>query len=234
VALLQLTNVKSGYDQVQILWGVDLDVCAGETVVLLGANGAGKTTILRAIIGLLPCWSGEILFEGEPVQTLKPSERIRRGIGYMSELGVFPGLSVTENIRLGGYFLRNAEVRRQSERLFALFPALAKRRGSIVTSLSGGERKMLAIAKVLVAAPKLLLLDEPSAGLAPIFVRQVIDTLKVIRSTGAALLIAEQNVPFMALAERCLLIEGGRVRLSGTRAQLAKSDAVKAAYFGLD
>jgi branched-chain amino acid transport system ATP-binding protein len=171
VALLQLTNVNSGYDQVQILWGVDRDVCTGETVVLLGANGVGKTTILRAIIGLLPCWSGEIRFEGEPVQTLKPSERIRRGIGYMSELGVFPDLSVTENIRLGGYFLSNAEVRRRSERLVALFPALAKRHGSIVTSLSGGERKMLAIAKVLVAAPKLLLLDEPSAGLAPVFVR---------------------------------------------------------------
>jgi len=100
VALLQVTNLKSGYDQVQILWGIDLDVCTSETVILLGANGVGKTTILRAIIGLLPCWSGEILFEGEPVQTLKPSERIRRGIGYMSELGVFPDLSVTENIRL--------------------------------------------------------------------------------------------------------------------------------------
>lgn len=232
--LLELKAIESGYGQVQILWGIDLDVRAGETVLLLGANGVGKTTTLRVIIGLLRCWRGEILFAGEALQALKPSERIRRGIGFMSELGVFPELSIAENIRLGGYFLGSAEVRRRCERLYGLFPALAERRGEMAASLSGGQRKMLGIAKVLVAQPKLLLMDEPSAGLAPIFVRQVIDALKVAVGTGTALLIAEQNVAFLEFSDRGFLIEGGRVRLSGTRAELAESDAVKAAYFGLE
>ena len=234
MALLELTGITAGYGEVEILWGVDLDVAVGETVLLLGANGVGKTTILRTIIGLLPCWTGEIRFDGEPLRTLKPSERIRRGIGFMSELGVFPDLSIAENIRLGGYFLGNAEVNRRSERLFALFPDLAERRRGLAASLSGGQRKMLAIAKVLVAEPKLLLMDEPSSGLAPAFVRQVIETLKVVLTTGTALLVAEQNVAFLAFADRGYLIEGGRVRLSGTRAELAENDAVKAAYFGLE
>jgi branched-chain amino acid transport system ATP-binding protein len=233
VALLELIRVASGYGKVQVLWGVDLTVAAGETVLLLGANGAGKTTILRMIVGLLPCWSGEILFEGEPLQTLSPSERIRRGIGYMSELGVFPDLSVVENIRLGGYFLANSEVRRRSERLFALFPDLVERRRTKAGSLSGGQRKMLAIAKVLVAEPKLLLMDEPSSGLAPVFVKQVINTLSSTVATGTTLLIAEQNVAFLSFADRGFLIESGRVRLSGARAELEANAAVKAAYFGL-
>jgi branched-chain amino acid transport system ATP-binding protein len=234
MALLQLTGIKAGYGEMQILWGIDLDVAAGETVLLLGANSAGKTTLLRTIIGLLACWSGDILFEGKPLQTLKPAERIRRGIAFMSELGVFPDLSVAENIRLGGYFLGNAEVRRRSERLFAVFPDLAEQRHGMAASLSGGQRKMLAIAKVLVSEPKLMLMDEPSAGLAPVFVKQVIEVLKTVRTTGTALLIAEQNVAFLALADRGFLIDGGRVRLSGTPAELAKNDAVKTAYFGLN
>ena len=227
-------GIESGYGEVQVLWGIDLDVAVGETVLLLGANGVGKATILRTVIGLLPCWSGEILFEGEPLQTLKSVERISRGIAFMLELGVFPDLSIAENIRLGGYFLGNAEVRRRSERLFTVFPDLAERRRAAAASLSGGQRKMLAIAKVLVFEPKLVLMDEPSAGLAPIFVKQVIEILKTVLKTGAALLIAEQNVAFLALGDRGVLIEGGRIRLSGTPAELAEADAVKAAYFGLD
>jgi branched-chain amino acid transport system ATP-binding protein len=234
VPLLKLTGVTSGYGQVQILWGIDLDVRAGETALLLGANGVGKTTILRTIIGLLPCWRGEILFDGEALQALKPSERIPRGIGFMSEQGIFSDLSIAENIRLGGYFLANAEVRRRCERLFMLFPDLAERRNEVAASLSGGQRKMLGIAKVLVSEPKLLLMDEPSAGLAPVFVRQVIERLKVAVGAGTTLLIAEQNVAFLEFADRGFLIEGGRVRLSGTRAELVENDSVKAAYFGLD
>ncbi|MGH6674461.1 MAG: ABC transporter ATP-binding protein [Xanthobacteraceae bacterium] len=231
--LLALKGIESGYGQVQILWGVDLDVRAGETALLLGANGVGKTTTLRTIIGLLPCWRGEITFEGQPLHDLKPSERIRRGIGFMSELGIFPDLSIAENIRLGGYFLGYAEVRRRCERLFTLFPDLAQRRNGMAASLSGGQRKMLGIAKVLIAEPKLLLMDEPSSGLAPVFVRQVIETLKVAVGGGTALLIAEQNVAFLEFADRGFLIEAGRVTLAGTRAELAENDAVKAAYFGL-
>lgn len=234
MALLELRGVDSGYGEMQILWGIDLDVQAGETVILLGANSAGKTTLLRAIIGLLPCRSGSIRFEGESIEKMTPNQRIRRGIAFMSELGVLPTLSIEENIRLGGYFLSGAEVRRRSASLYELFPDLAKKRRDLAASLSGGQRKMLGIAKVLVSGPKLLLMDEPSSGLAPVFVKQVVEVLQKSIGGGTALLLAEQNVAFLPLADRGYLIDGGRVRLSGTREELEASDAVHAAYFGLD
>ncbi|WP_287990426.1 ABC transporter ATP-binding protein [Acidiphilium sp.] len=233
MTLLALKGVESGYGPMQVLWGIDLAVNAGETVILLGANSAGKTTLLRTIIGLLPCTGGTITFDGEPVGALPPDQRIRRGIAFMSELGVFPGLTIEENIRLGGYFLSAAEVRRRSARLYDLFPALAGKRRDLAYSLSGGQRKMLVIAKVLISEPKLLLMDEPSSGLAPVFVKQVVDVLKTAITGGMTLLIAEQNVAFLPLADRGYLIDGGRVRLSGTRAELEASDAVHEAYFGL-
>ncbi len=234
MALLDVQDVESGYGEMQILWGIDLRVEPGETVILLGANSAGKTTLLRTIIGLLPCRGGTIRFEGEAIEMLTPDQRIRRGMAFMSELGVFPTLSIEENIRLGGYFLSGAEVRRRSTRLYELFPDLAKKRHDLAASLSGGQRKMLGIAKVLVSEPKLLLMDEPSAGLAPVFVKQVVEVLQTVIGGGStALLLAEQNVAFLSLADRGYLIDGGRVRLSGTPAELEASDAVHAAYFGL-
>ena len=233
MALLELQGVESGYGPMQILWGIDMEVSAGETVLLLGANSAGKTTLLRTLIGLLPCSRGSIRFEGERIDTLPPDQRIRRGIAFMSELGVFPSLSIDENIALGGYFLRDAEVKRRKTRLFDLFPALAAKRRDAAGTLSGGQRKMLGIAKVLVAEPKLLLMDEPSSGLAPVFVKQVIEVLKTTIGGGTSLLIAEQNVAFLALATRGYLIDHGKVRLSGTRAELESSDTVRETYFGL-
>lgn len=233
MALLDVQHLESGYGQMQILWGIDLTVEPGETVILLGANSAGKTTLLRTIIGLLPCRAGTIRFEGEKIETLTPNQRIRRGIAFMSELGVLPTLSIEENIRLGGYFLSGAEVRRRSAKLYELFPDLAAKRRDLAASLSGGQRKMLGIAKVLVSEPKLLLMDEPSSGLAPVFVKQVVEVLQTAIGGGTALLLAEQNVAFLPLADRGYLIDGGRVRFSGTREELEASDAVHAAYFGL-
>ena len=233
MSLLKLNQVESGYGQLQILWGVDLDVQAGETVLLLGSNSAGKSTLLRTLIGLLPCWRGSIDFDGQPLQTLPTHERIKRGIGYMSELAVFPDLSIDENMRLGGYFLGRAEVRRRRAELFELFPDLAAKRRDLASSLSGGQRKMLGIAKVLISKPKLLLMDEPSSGLAPVFVKQVIEALRSAIGGGTALLLAEQDIAFLSLADRGFLIEGGRVKLSGTRSELENSEAVREAYFGL-
>jgi branched-chain amino acid transport system ATP-binding protein len=233
MALLELHGVESGYGAMKTLWGIDLAVESGETVLLLGANSAGKTTLLRTIIGLLPCWNGSIRFEGVAIERLAPDQRIRRGIAFMSELGGFPTLTVEENIRLGGYFLSNAVVRRRSVRLFELFPDLARKRRDLAASLSGGQRKMLGVAKVLVSEPKLLLMDEPSSGLAPVFVKQLVDVLRISIGGGTALLLAEQNVAFLPLADRGYLIDGGRVRLSGARAELEKNDAVREAYFGL-
>jgi branched-chain amino acid transport system ATP-binding protein len=233
VALLEVRGVEAGYGPLQILWGIDLDVAAGETVLLLGANSAGKTTLLRTLIGLLPCRGGSISFDGERIDALAPDQRIRRGIAFMSELGVFPTLSIDENIALGGYFLPEAQVRRRKAELFEIFPALAEKRRAHAGSLSGGQRKMLGIAKVLVAQPRLLLMDEPSSGLAPVFVKQVIEVLRTSIGDGTALLIAEQNVAFLQLADRGYLIDHGRVRVSGTRAELEASDAVRETYFGL-
>lgn len=234
MALLELEAVETGYDALQVLWGVDLKVEPGETVLLLGANSAGKSTLLRTIIGLLPLWRGDIRFDGKALGGLKPDARIRQGIAFMSELGVLPTLTIAENIRLGGYFLSNAEVKRRSTRLFEMFPALAGRQRELAASLSGGQRKMLGIAKVLVSEPRLLLMDEPSSGLAPVFVKQVIAALRSIIGGGTALLIAEQNVSFLALADRGYLLDGGRVKLSGSRDELMASDAVRSAYFGLE
>ena len=233
MALLEVQGLQSGYGAMQVLWGVDLDVAAGETVLLLGANSAGKSTLLRTLIGLMPCWRGSISFEGERIDAWAPDRRIRRGIAFISELGVFPSLSIDENIALGGYFMPDANVRQRKERLFQLFPDLAAKRRDAAGTLSGGQRKMLGIAKVLVAEPKLLLMDEPSSGLAPVFVKQVIDVLKTSIGHGTSLLIAEQNVAFLELADRGYLIDHGKVKLSGTRAELEASDAVRETYFGL-
>jgi len=233
MALLEVRRLVSGYGELQILWGIDLAVELGETVLLLGPNSAGKSTLLRTIIGLLRTWSGTIRFDSEPIEKLRPDQRIRQGIAYMSELGVFPTLSIEENIRLGGYFLRSEQVRKNRDRLFEIFPDLAAKRRHLAASLSGGQRKMLGIAKALVSHPRLLIMDEPSSGLAPLFVKQVVEVLRAAIGTGTSVLLAEQNVAFLPLANRGYVIENGRVRLSGTRSELEGSEAVREAYFGL-
>jgi len=232
-ASLKIEGVQAGYGAMQVLWGVDMQVDAGQTVLLLGANSAGKTTLLRTLIGLLPCRGGSILLDGERIDTLRPDQRIKRGIAFMSELGVFPTLSIDENIALGGYFMPEARIRQRKEALFELFPALASKRRAAAASLSGGQRKMLGIAKVLISEPRLLLMDEPSSGLAPVFVKNVIDALRATIGDGTSLLIAEQNIAFLDLADRGYLLDHGKVRISGTRTELEASDAVRETYFGL-
>ena len=232
-ASLEVRGLQAGYGAMQVLWGIDMQVQPGQTVLLLGANSAGKTTLLRTLIGLLGCRSGEIVFDGERIDELRPDQRIRRGIAFMSELGVFPTLSIDENIALGGYFLPQARMKQRREQLFELFPDLARKHRDAASTLSGGQRKMLGIAKVLVAEPRLLLMDEPSSGLAPVFVKQVIDVLRTTIGGGTSLLIAEQNVAFLALADRGYLLDHGKVRASGTREELEASDAVRETYFGL-
>lgn len=233
--LLTAEGICSGYGQVQVLWGPGLRVAAGETVVLLGANGAGKTTLLKVLVGLMPAWEGTVHLDGADITHQRTDRRVRAGLAYMSELGVFPGLSITENLRIGGQFVPRAALARRIAELFDLFPDLAAKRRALAGSLSGGQRKMLGIAKALAAGPRLLVMDEPSAGLSPLFVQQVITVLGRFRAEGAglAMLIAEQNVVFLDLAERVYTLEGGRVRFSGTVAELHADDALHRAYFGL-
>ena len=231
--LLRAEGLAAGYGKVRVLWGAGLAVGAGESVVLLGPNGAGKTTLLKVLLGLMPAWAGRVSLEGEEITTWPSDRRVRRGLAYMSEIGVFTALSIAENLAIGGQFSPPARLRRRLDELYAVFPDLAARRGALAGSLSGGQRKMLGIAKALAGAPRLLIMDEPSAGLSPLFVGQVIGILRRFHAAGLALLIAEQNVKFLDLAERVFTLEGGRVGFSGSVAELHADNALHRAYFGL-
>ncbi len=231
--LLRARGIEAGYGNVQVLWGAGIDVRLKESVVLLGANGAGKTTLLKVIVGLMPAWKGAIELAGADVTALRTDRRVRRGLAYMSELGVFPGLSIDDNLQIGGQFADRAALARRIDELYGVFPDLAQRKRALAGSLSGGQRKMLGIAKALASGPKVLVMDEPSAGLSPLFVQQVIAVLSRFRSEGLAMLIAEQNVAFLDLADRVFTLEGGRIRFEGTVEQLHADDALHRAYFGL-
>jgi branched-chain amino acid transport system ATP-binding protein len=230
-SLLKAEGVDAGYGSMQVLWGVDLDVRPGETVLLLGTNGAGKTTFLKSLVGLVEARHGSIRLGERDVTRMRSSERMRLGMTYMSELAVFPDLSIEENIRVGAQALGNADPR--IEELYQTFPALREKRRAPASSLSGGQRKMLGIAKALAAQPRLLVMDEPSAGLSPLFVKEVIRILSELRGRGLALLIAEQNIGFLEVATRVFVLEGGRIRFSGTVAEMTDNEALRRAYFGL-
>ncbi|WP_158743827.1 ABC transporter ATP-binding protein [Acidisphaera sp. L21] len=232
-ALLQTTGLEAGYGGVQVLWGVDLDVQENETVVLLGPNGAGKTTLLKCLMGLLPTRGGSIQFRGQDISRLPSRARVRLGLSYMSELAVFSDLTVDENIDLGALFVDRAIARRRRDELYALFPILLEKKRQAAGGLSGGQRKMLGVAKALAAEPKLLVMDEPSAGLSPLLVSTVIKSLAQCRSGGLSLLIAEQNVKFLELGDRVFTMEGGRIAFGGTPAAIQADDGLRRAYFGL-
>ncbi len=232
-AVMRAAGIEAGYGRVQVLWGAGLDVKARESVVLLGANGAGKTTLLKVIVGLLPAWKGTVQLDPDDVTAWRTDKRVRRGMAYMSEIGVFQGLSIDENLRVGGQFSEKSALRARMEELYATFPDLAGRRSTLAGALSGGQRKMLGIAKALASSPRLLVMDEPSAGLSPLFVGQVIAVLSRFREAGLAMLIAEQNIAFLDLADRVFTLEGGRIRFEGTVAALEADDSLHRTYFGL-
>ena len=231
--LLVARDLASGYNKVQVLWGARLSVQTGESVVLLGVNGAGKTTLLKVLLGLMPAWQGSVGFDGEDITRLRTDRRVRRGMAYMSELGVFSGLSIEENLRIGGQFAEPKALKQRMDELFAIFPDLAAKRRNLAGSLSGGQRKMCGIAKALAGSPRLLVMDEPSAGLSPLFVSEVIRILGRFRGQGLSLLIAEQNVAFLDLADRVFTLDRGRTAFEGTVAELNADDGVRKAYFGL-
>ena len=231
--LLDVAGVTAGYRRLQVLWGVDLAIHEHESVVLLGANGAGKTTLLKTILRLVESWTGRIDFAGEDITALRTDQRVRRGMTFMSETSGFPGLTIEENVLIGAQFLPRSRARERIDELYAMFPALAERRRAAAGSLSGGQRKMLGIAKALVGEPRLLVMDEPSAGLSPRFVKEVIGLLAQFRAKNLALLIAEQNVKFLTLADRVYTLDNGRIGFSGTVGAMQDNDALRRAYFGL-
>ncbi len=231
--LLKVAGVTSGYRRLQVLWGVDLAIHEHKSVVLLGANGAGKTTLLKTIMRLIESWTGRIDFAGEDITALRTDQRVRRGMVFMSETSGFPGLTIEENVLIGAQFLPRSRARARMDELYAMFPDLAERRRAAAGSLSGGQRKMLGIAKALVGEPRLLVMDEPSAGLSPRFVKEVIALLAQFRAQNLALLIAEQNVKFLTLADRVYTLDNGRIGFSGTVDAMQLNDALRRAYFGL-
>lgn len=212
--LLEVRDLRTGFGSNTVLHGVVLDVEQGRTGVLLGLNGAGKSVTLKAISGLQPAWSGSIVFEGRSIEHLEAEDRIRAGIGHVLQAkSVFSTLTVRENLRLGGAMLRNrARFREMEEHMFVIFPRLAERTSQVAGSMSGGEQAMLAVARALMGAPHLLLVDEPSAGLSPIMVSQLGDALRRVRATGTSLLLVEQNVGFgLEMADDVFVLEKGRV-----------------------
>jgi branched-chain amino acid transport system ATP-binding protein len=232
--VLELRDVYASYGKISTLHGVGFTVPAGKVTSILGANGAGKTTTMRVIAGLLPA-TGTVLFEGKPLLGLRPDKIVRLGISMVPEKReLFTEMTVGENLRLGAYTRRDVdEVRRDVENVIELFPRLRERFGQIAATLSGGEQQMLTIARALMAKPKLLILDEPSLGLAPKLVDEIFDTVDRIRSTGMSMLLVEQNArAALAVSDYAYLMETGEMRLSGTAAELEADPSVQDAYLG--
>jgi branched-chain amino acid transport system ATP-binding protein len=234
--MLSLKGVSAGYGTFQALFDVSLEVGAGEAIGVIGANGAGKTTLMRVISGLLPASSGEISFEGASLTRLPAHRILEAGIAQVPEnRRLFPKLTVEENLRIGAFIpAARAHYAEHRQWVFSLFPRLEARRRQIAGTLSGGEQQMLAIGRALMSKPKLLLMDEPSAGLAPLVVEQVFDLVRRIREDGFTVLIVEQNVrQVLNLVDRAYLLEVGKVRLSGEAGTLMDDELIRQAYMGL-
>ena len=234
--MLELRKVDAGYGSFQALFGVDLDVKAGEAVGVVGPNGAGKTTLMRVISGLIRPRSGSIGMQGIDVLATPPHRIVSLGIAHVPEnRRLFPGLTVEDNLRMGA-FMPEARARHDQRLAFVfdLFPRLKERRHQLAGTMSGGEQQMCAIGRALMSDPKLLLLDEPSAGLAPVVVQQVFELVKRIRASGLTVLIVEQNVQqVLKVVDRAYLLEAGTIRASGSSADLLRSDTIKQAYLGV-
>jgi branched-chain amino acid transport system ATP-binding protein len=234
--MLTVTDISAGYGSFQALFGVSLDVAAGEAVAVIGPNGAGKTTLMRVISGLLPANAGSVALEGRALTGIPAHRIVAAGIAHVPEnRRLFARLTVEENLRMGAFI--PAARRHFAERLgwvYDLFPRLRERRHQPAGTMSGGEQQMCAIGRALMSRPKLLLMDEPSAGLAPLVVEQVFDLVRRIREEGFTVLIVEQNVQqVLDIVDRAYLLESGRIRLSGAAAELARNEDIRRAYIGI-
>ncbi|MCD0421223.1 ABC transporter ATP-binding protein [Rubrivivax sp. JA1024] len=234
--MLEVKNLHSGYGRIDVLKGIGLEVRAGEVVALIGSNGAGKTTLLRALSGVQPVSGGEIRFLGQRIDKLAPHKRVGLGITQSPEgRQIFGPLSVADNLRLGAYLRKDDGIEADRERVYSMFPILKDKRDQQASGLSGGQQQMLAIGRALMGQPKLLLLDEPSLGLSPILVDQILDAVVAMRNSGITILLVEQNAAAaLEIADRGYVIETGRIVHAGPAAELLTDPKVKAAYLGLD
>jgi branched-chain amino acid transport system ATP-binding protein len=233
--MLQVTNVNAFYGRAHILHGISLEAGAGEVVALLGRNGAGKSTALKAIMGLVPPARGEVSFAGQRIERLAPYRIARLGLGYVpEERRIFTELTVMENLEIGRQAAREGAPGWTEERLFALFPNLAGMRDRPGGRMSGGEQQMLTIARTLMGNPRCVLLDEPSEGLAPIIVEQMARSIRTLKGEGLTVLLSEQNHHFsQAVADRAYIIEKGQIRFGGTMAELAADASLREQYLSV-
>jgi branched-chain amino acid transport system ATP-binding protein len=234
--MLVVDDVHTYYGQIHALSGISLTVNEGEVVTLIGANGAGKTTTLKTISGLLHARRGSVHFEGEDITKVAAHSLVEKGIGHAPEgRRIFSRLTVLENLQMGAFTRKQSEIGPDVERVFALFPRLQERTWQLGGTLSGGEQQMLAIGRALMSRPRLLLLDEPSLGLAPILVQQVFETIKDINSQGTTILLVEQNaLQALSIAHRGYVLQTGEVVLSGEASDLRQNETVRKAYLGED
>jgi branched-chain amino acid transport system ATP-binding protein len=233
--LLEVTDLEAGYGPVQVLRGMSFTVDEGETVVILGANGAGKTTTIRAISGMIVT-KGSVIVDGTSVGGKKPEEIVRRGVAHVPQgRGTFVDLRVEENLRLGAFTRKDADIAADMDHWYEVFPRLQERRDQVAGGMSGGEQQMLAIARAAMSRPRLLLLDEPSLGLAPLVTQELFRRLQVLnQEQGTALLVVEQNANLaLGIAERGYVLEAGLIVAQGTAAELQADESVRKAYLGI-
>ncbi len=232
--MLEIENLSVHYGMIQAVRDVSFHVEKGEIVSLIGANGAGKTTILRTISGLTRSSKGKISFEGKGIEKQAPQKIVASGLSQVPEgRHVFPGLTVQENLEMGAFLRKDKEVKQDYEQVFSKFPVLKERKNQDAATLSGGEQQMLAMGRALMSKPKLLLLDEPSMGLAPIFIREIFSIIQEIQKQGTTILLIEQNAKMaLSIANRGYVLETGKIVLEGTGQELLASEAVKKAYLG--
>jgi branched-chain amino acid transport system ATP-binding protein len=234
--MLELRNIRTCYGSIEALKDIRLNVAEGEIITLIGANGAGKSTTLMSVCGIVPPRSGEIRFLGRPIHGLSPDAIVALGISQVPEgRRIFPQLTVLENLDMGAFLRKDRqEIRKDIEHIFTLFPILAERRRQGGGTLSGGEQQMLAISRALMARPRLLLLDEPSLGLAPLMVKLIFEILRKINEEGTTIFLVEQNAHMaLRLAHRGYVMENGRITLEGPAAELLANDEVRRAYLGI-
>lgn len=233
--MLEIKNLNVHYGVIHALKDASLTVNKGEVVTLIGANGAGKTTTLRTISGLNKATSGQIILEGKDITNVPAPKRVEMNLSQVPEgRRIFPAMTIVENLEMGAYLRKDkANIKKDMEHAYELFPILGKRKKQTAGTLSGGEQQMLAMGRALMSRPKILLLDEPSMGLAPLLVKEIFDIIKNINSEGTTILLVEQNAKMaLSIAHRAYVIETGSIVMSGTGEELAKSDEIKKAYLG--
>lgn len=233
---LDVQNLESGYGEVKVLWGVSIKVKKGELTTIIGSNGSGKTTFLKAIMGIIPVWNGKIIFNGEDVTKLSTHSKVEKGIVMIPEGRlIFPEMSVLENLEMGAYTKRAMDRMQDSlDLVFSLFPRLKERMQQKAGTLSGGEQQMLAVARGLMSVPEILILDEPSLGLAPKLTIEIFETIKKLKNEGVTMLLVEQNVHLsLAITDYAYVMAEGKIVLEGTGEELERSDEVRKAYLGI-